>query len=430
MTSRVRKNLNEEFDQTLTNHRNLKHFMTIKQLNRRQIKWVEFLFEFNFQIIYRSSVQNIKLDNLTRRSQNLSTNDNDSRKQYQHQTLLKAKHLNKSVRVVIVVVSKFINEIEKSSINLIAMIYDLSEKKLEIDETMIVTFANIVENSIDIASKDTIIVDFIFDNEFANNALVHESSTINAFEVDASQMNLMNRIKQIYLDDVILQRIMKAKRENLRRISINIIKKEVKLELDDYEIKNDLFWVKNKLYMLANESFHATLIKHIHESFFENHAKRIVTYDRVNTHYYWFKMTNIITQYIKTCHLCKRTKTYREEKHDLLKSLSISKKYWQNISVNFITSLFVSKRNERRFRHILMIVNKLFKKRKFISMNFLKIDAIVQIFEKWIWKEKKHSNIIMFDRNTQFLNHFWVRLCAKIDIKSKLFIFFHLEIND
>ena len=186
-------------------------------------------------------MQNIKLDNLTRRSQNLSTNDNDSRKQYQHQTLLKAKHLNKSVRVVIVVVSKFMNEIEESSMNLIAMIYDLSEKEFEIDETMIVTFANIVENSIDIASKDTIIVDFIFDNEFANNALVHESSTINAFEVDASQMNLMNRIKQIYLDDVILQRIMKAKRENLRRISINIIKKEVKLELDDYEIKNDLF---------------------------------------------------------------------------------------------------------------------------------------------------------------------------------------------
>ena len=61
-------------------YRNLKHFIIFKQLNRRQIWWAKFLFEFNFLIIYWSNVQNIKFDNLTRRSQNLSTNDNDARK--------------------------------------------------------------------------------------------------------------------------------------------------------------------------------------------------------------------------------------------------------------------------------------------------------------------------------------------------------------
>ena len=198
----------------------------------------------------------------------------------------------------------------------------------------------------------------------------------------------MNRIKLIYLNDIILQRIMKIKRENFKRISIDIIKNEIKFELEDCEIKKNFFWIKNKLYVSTNESFHATLIEHIHESSLENHAKRIVTYDKMNTHYYWFKMTNIITQYVKTCHSCKRIKTYREKKHDLLKSLSISKRYWQNINVDFIISLLVCVRNERRFRHVMMIVNKLFKKRKFILMNSLKIDVIVQIFVKWIWKEK------------------------------------------
>ena len=33
--------------------RNLKHFMTTKQLNCRQARWAEFLSEFNFQISYR-----------------------------------------------------------------------------------------------------------------------------------------------------------------------------------------------------------------------------------------------------------------------------------------------------------------------------------------------------------------------------------------
>ena len=54
-----------------TDHKNLEHFMTIKQLNRRQVRWIEFLSKFNFQITYRSDVQNIKSDNLTRRFEDL-----------------------------------------------------------------------------------------------------------------------------------------------------------------------------------------------------------------------------------------------------------------------------------------------------------------------------------------------------------------------
>ena len=182
-------------------------------------------------------MQNTKFDNLTRRSQNLSTNDNDTRKQYLHQTLLKIKHLNKDVRVVIVVVSKLMNEIEKSSMNLISMIYDLSEK--ELDRIMTTTLANILENSIDVAFESTTIVDFTI--EFENNELINNASTINALKSDASQTKLMNRIRQIYLNDIILQRIMKAKREDFKRISIDITKNEVKLELENCEIKKNLF---------------------------------------------------------------------------------------------------------------------------------------------------------------------------------------------
>ena len=54
-----------------TDHKNLKHFMTIKQLNCRQACWVKFLLEFNFKISYRPDKQGEKPDVLTRCSQNL-----------------------------------------------------------------------------------------------------------------------------------------------------------------------------------------------------------------------------------------------------------------------------------------------------------------------------------------------------------------------
>lgn len=52
-----------------TDHKNLEHFMTTKQLNRRQARWAKFLSEFNFKIMYRPGKQGEKPDVLTRRSQ-------------------------------------------------------------------------------------------------------------------------------------------------------------------------------------------------------------------------------------------------------------------------------------------------------------------------------------------------------------------------
>ena len=85
-------------------------------------------------------------------------------------------------------------------------------------------------------------------------------------------------------------------------------------------------------------------------------------------------------RYVKKCHHCKKTKHYRENKQKLLKSLFISKRYFQNISMNFITSLSKCLRNDKTYQHIMMIMNKLFKKKRFVILNFLKIETIIQTF--------------------------------------------------
>ncbi len=65
-------------------HLNLKYFMTIKELIRRQVKWAEKLFEYNFKIIYQSRKQNLKVDALIRMSDVKSVEANDNQKLYQH----------------------------------------------------------------------------------------------------------------------------------------------------------------------------------------------------------------------------------------------------------------------------------------------------------------------------------------------------------
>ena len=73
------------------------------------------------------------------------TNNNNSRKQYQYQILLKLKYLNKSVRVVIVAISRLINKTKKSFVNLAIILYNLSEKNFEKIKIITVGFANVLD---------------------------------------------------------------------------------------------------------------------------------------------------------------------------------------------------------------------------------------------------------------------------------------------
>ena len=51
-----------------TDHRNLVHFSTKRELNSRQARWYETLCDFNFVILYRAGKANVKADALSRRS--------------------------------------------------------------------------------------------------------------------------------------------------------------------------------------------------------------------------------------------------------------------------------------------------------------------------------------------------------------------------
>ena len=87
----------------LTDHWNLEHFMTTKQLNRRQARWAEFLSEFNFKISYRPGKEGEKPDTLTRLAQDKPRGINDSRQQHQFQTVLKASQLDKDIKKALAV---------------------------------------------------------------------------------------------------------------------------------------------------------------------------------------------------------------------------------------------------------------------------------------------------------------------------------------
>ena len=57
----------------LTDHKNLLHFIMIKELNRRQVRWFEKLKQYKFKILYILKKENGKADALSRRSNHMKT---------------------------------------------------------------------------------------------------------------------------------------------------------------------------------------------------------------------------------------------------------------------------------------------------------------------------------------------------------------------
>jgi len=87
------------FVKMITNHKNLKYFMSTKQLSHHQAHWSEFLSRFYYHIAYRLNKINNKLNALTHRSEDLFKERDtfDSWYQYQHQTILKTHVLNLNI---------------------------------------------------------------------------------------------------------------------------------------------------------------------------------------------------------------------------------------------------------------------------------------------------------------------------------------------
>ena len=55
------------------------------------------------------------------------------------------------------------------------------------------------------------------------------------------QSKIIKLIREVYSENVIFQRLIKVKRLKKRRVSVDIIKIEVKLKLKRCEIRDDLF---------------------------------------------------------------------------------------------------------------------------------------------------------------------------------------------
>ena len=78
----------------------------------------------------------------------------------------------------------------------------------------------------------------------------------------------------------------------------------------------------------------------------------------------------------------------------------------------------------------MIVINRLFKKKKFVALNSLNVETIIQTFFEWIWREKEYFVTIVSDKEIQFISFFWKRFCKRLNTNFKFFTTWHSKTNE
>src|SRR5437588_4249267 len=94
-------------------------------------------------------------------------------------------------------------------------------------------------------------------------------------------------------------------------------------------------------------------------------------------------MDDYITEYVRTCDTCQRSKTARQKKFRLLSPIEVPLRPWKSISMDFIIGL----RESVGYTKIWVIVDRFSKMAHFIPLaTEVPIEQLAVIFLKDIWR--------------------------------------------
>src|SRR5882724_486494 len=131
-------------------------------------------------------------------------------------------------------------------------------------------------------------------------------------------------------------------------------------------------------------------------------------------HYYWPRLPIYVKDYCKLCLIFSHAKPVCHKPYGLLKQLSIPKKPWNSISMDFIEKLPPSS----GYTLILVIVDCLSKQSLLIQTHdTITSPQLSQLFVPHVFSKHSVPSYITSDCGTEFISHFFQSLGTTLDMK-------------
>lgn len=359
----------------ITDHANLKYFMTTKQLSQRQVRWSEFLSQFDFIIKAIPGKENGKPDALTRRSQDLPQTEDDDRLKARQKSLLKPRNLDPKL-----------------------------QEQIQLDPELSELFANLS-----------------WEQEIMLCPSILEPSQPEPTDHEITR--LLDRGLQ---QDAWFHKI----RDEMLKSTGTPHSKEV--ALSECRIADGRLYFRDRIYVPTTSepqtdtvNLRTFLLQLAHDSVESGHPGKNKLYELISRSYWWPRLSYDVSQFTRNCLHCARNKTSRLRYQGTLKPLPIPLQRWKDLSIDFIGPI---KATARGFNAIMVVVDRLSKDRHFTPCNTsMGAYDLGRLFVRDVWKLHGLPNSIISDRDSLFISEFWKAVCHRLRIDVKLSTAYHQE---
>ena len=369
----------------LTDHKNLEHFMKVRRLNERQMRWAEILARYCFQLSYRPGTLASRPDALSRREQDVPEGEQDDRLQHRHRQLLEPP----STRINATDISQDDNDVPNEQSN------DVPDEQGNDVPT---------EQGNDVPSEQS------------NDAPSEQRTPFTDPNLQALWTTAIEKDENFEkIRRTVAERARKFPKELGLHVSI------AECDIDDLERLR----YRERVWIPAYEPLRTGLIQQVHDSALTGHPGRDTTLATISRRFFWPGISQDVRRFCNNCDVCGRTTVWRDKRWGLLKPLPIPNRVWREISMDFIVGLPPARGSG--VTNCLVIVDRFSKGAIFEPISDTSAEGTANVFMRTFYRRHGLPSAITSDRGSQWVYALWKRVCQLLKINRRLSTAFHPE---
>jgi hypothetical protein len=191
--------------------------------------------------------------------------------------------------------------------------------------------------------------------------------------------------------------------------------------------RTGLFRRHNNVFVPASPALRGEILRMVHDDPLSGHFGVKKTYDLLARCWWWPGMKQSVQEYVETCPICQRTKVKRHRSYGALQSLPLPSGKWKEVTMDFVTDLPPSRDGQGRvFDSLFVVVDRYTKMARYIPvLKTITAEQLADVFIEHIVSQFGIPEGIVSDRGAVFTSAFWSQLCYCLRIKRKLSTAFH-----
>ena len=185
---------------------------------------------------------------------------------------------------------------------------------------------------------------------------------------------------------------------------------------DKFKVEGELLYFEEQLY-IPKGPIRLRVLQSRHDFPTMEHFGFNKILEFVSQDFWWPQMWKDVKEFVLSCNICSKCKNPWHRLYGLLQPLSIPRRPWSSVSMDFITDMLPS----NSFDNIFVVVDPFTKMVHFIPCKKTSTsEDRARLFLDMVYRYHGLPNDIVSNRGTQFVSKFWRSLFEILNINIKL----------